>query len=182
MYEFSELPSTIPLATPSVIMPIVFERPDKPDTRPYELLIESQTCSRSSQSSSNVESLKDDVFVYAPYASSIFSLNLAPKTPVLEVNESPMFANLASAEVFASFFRSSFVAEAGLKSGVVQSIVFVQSVIAVVKRSAQIAAISVVLLDLNLSSLFEIVPSKIPPLKYSSSGRILSSIVNTLMI
>ena len=104
--------------------------------------------------------------------------------PVLEVNESPMFANLVSAEVCASCFRSSVVAEAGLKSGVVQSIVFVQSVIAVVKRSAQIAAISSVSLDTasNSASLFEIVPSKIPSLKYSSSGRILSSIVNTLMI
>ena len=103
---------------------------------------------------------------------------------MLEVNDSPIVLNLVSAESYAATFSLSVVAEAGLKSGVVQSIVFVQSVIAVVKRSAQIAAISSVSLDTasNSTSLFEIVPSKIPSLKYSSSGRILSSIVNTLMI
>ena len=103
---------------------------------------------------------------------------------MLEVNDSPIVLNLVSAESYAATFSLSVVAEAGLKSGVVQSIVFVQSVIAVVKRSAQIAAISSVSLDTasNSTSLFEIVPSKIPPFKYSSSGRILSSIVNTLMI
>ena len=103
---------------------------------------------------------------------------------MLEVNDSPIVLNLVSAESYAATFSLSVVAEAGLKSGVVQSIVFVQSVIAVVKRSAQIAAISSVSLDTasNSPSLFEIVPSKIPSLKYSSSGRILSSIVNTLMI
>ena len=103
---------------------------------------------------------------------------------MLEVNDSPIVLNLVSAESYAATFSLSVVAEAGLKSGVVQSIVFVQSVIAVVKRSAQIAAISSVSLDTasNSASLFEIVPSKIPSLKYSSSGRILSSIVNTLMI
>ena len=103
---------------------------------------------------------------------------------MLEVNDSPIVLNLVSAESYAATFSLSVVAEAGLKSGVVQLTVFVQSVIAVVKRSAQIAAISSVSLDTasNSTSLFEIVPSKIPSLKYSSSGRILSSIVNTLMI